>query len=144
MTLAEKEFAKNWIKELDGGLLKQFPSDFILDTETETIEMPKIRLLLGPELFGNFEIVDFNGNLFLNASTIEKAKFILYSNRTKPNSVNIPVDEEEIKNLVRLYEQHLDNILRGLEKEFKNTFPDSKNFFETSNLIFVSLNLTRY
>ncbi len=144
MTSAEKEFAKSWTKELDNGLLKSFPSDFIFGSETETIDMPKTQLLLGPELFGNFEIVDFNGNLFLNTNTIDKAKFILYSNRTKPDFVNIPINEEEIKNLVRQYEQHLDNILRGLEKEYKKNFPVAKNFYEISNMIFVSLNLSRY
>ncbi len=140
----EKQFVKTWTKEFSDGLLKSFPSEFIAEVDTVVIPLPQKQLILGPELFGNFEITDIDGNLFLNADTIEKAKFILYSNRTKSASVNIPINYEDIKNAVRQYEIHLDSLLRGLEKEFKNTFHNSKNFYEISNQIFISLNLTRY
>lgn len=144
MTETEKAFAKKWIKELSGGLLKNFPSDFISGVETETILLPQKQLLLGPELFGNYEIIDIDNNLFIHAETYEKAKYILYSNRTKPASISIPKQEQDIKTSVRNFEAHLDNILRGLEKEFTNEFSGSKYFHEISNLIFISLNLIRY
>ncbi len=144
MTETEKLFAKRWITELAGGVLKSFPADFISGTETTRLELPQKQLLLGPELFGNFEIIDIEGNLFLNSETIEKAKFILYANRTKLAAVNIPVNNDDIKNSVRQYEIHLDNLLRGLEKEYKSEFQSSKNFHEVSNYIFISLNLSRY
>lgn len=144
MTETEKLFAKRWIAELAGGVLKSFPADFVSGAETTRLELPQKQLLLGPELFGNFEIIDIDGNLFLNSETIEKTKFILYSNRTKLAAVNIPVNDEDIKNSVRQYEAHLDNLLRGLEKEYKSEFKSSINFHEVSNYIFISLNLSRY
>ena len=144
MTEPEKAFAKIWIKELSDGLLKNFPSDFISGVETETIPLPQKQLLLGPELFGNYEIIDTDNNLFVNVENYTKAKYILYSNRTKPASIYIPIQENDIEITVRNFEAHLDNILRGLEKEFAKEFSGSKNFHEVSNLIFISLNLVCY
>ena len=144
MTETEKAFAKKWIKELPDGLLKNFPSDFISGIETEIILLPQKQLLLGPELFGNYEIIDTDNNLFVNVENYAKAKYILYANRNKPASISIPIQEKDIEISVRNFEAHLDNILRGLEKEFSKEFFGSKNFHEVSNFIFISLNLVRY
>jgi hypothetical protein len=141
--MTEKEFIKKWVTEI-GGLLKNFPDDFVDKPQCEKMPMPGKSLVPGSELFGSYEILDTDGNPQLQVSDYSKLKFILYSNRSKPSEIYIPKDEAKIKSAVKSYEAHIDSFLLGIEKEYKNDFPGAKNFKEISNSIFYNLNIQRY
>lgn len=141
--MTEKEFTINWTEEVSKGLLKNFPNDFILNMESESMKLPGQVLVLGSELFGSYELTDAEGNSLLSADSYYKAKYIIYSNKEKPSSIEVPKDEEEMIKAVKEYEKHLDQIIVALEKQFKKEFPESKNFLQVSNTIFNSLKLSR-
>lgn len=142
--MTEKEFTTEWTGKLQGGLLKNFPEDFLKDSQYEERTIPSINLVMGEELFGSHEIVDSRGNSVLMAGSLPEAKYIIYSNRTKPHVLKIPKDETAIREMVKSYEKHLDSIIRQMETEFKKQVPNSKNFIAVSNDIFNLLNLKRY
>ena len=142
--MTQKEFEKKWISLIEHELLKKFPDEFIGLSETESVVMPKISLVFGSEFFGNYELVDSKGNVHFNLDSYYKAKFILYSNRLKPESILQPLKEEKLISAVKEYERLLDSILKRMERDFKQEFPDSHNFPTVSNHVFNTLNLHRY
>ena len=141
--MTEKEFISRWNNELKGGVLKQFPDDFIQSTDCALLTLPRKSLVLGAELFGSYEILDTDGNLQLQINNLVKAKYIIYANRNKPVEILIPRKEEEILMTVKSYERHLDTILAGISRDYKIAFPDGKNSLQVSNIIFKSLNIIR-
>ncbi|MEE9349931.1 MAG: hypothetical protein V3U80_07790 [Flavobacteriaceae bacterium] len=138
------EFENIWTSKIKDKLLKGFPSNFIGETNCENLKMPGKALLKGSELFGSFEISDIDGETFIQTDNIYKLKYILYSNRNKPQNVLIPTDDVELKKVVKLYEVHLDELIKIIEKNFKKEFHSLIEFHATSNKIFASLNLSRY
>lgn len=142
--MLEKDFIKNWVEKIKEGYLKNFPSDFIVDIPSEEIELPGKVLVLGPELFGSFEVTDSKGNPFLQTDNFHKVKFYLYANRTTPKNMMLPKKDADIQNCVKDYEKYLDSLVTLIEKDFKKIFPDSKSFLPVSNQIFNYLNLQRY
>lgn len=142
--MTEKEFTADWVSRLQGGLLKNFPDDFLSGAECEERTIPSIYLVMGEELFGQYEILDSRGSCVLMAQSLPEAKYIVYSNRTKPQALKIPKDEARIKESVKAYEKHLDGIIRLMDSEFKTKLPQSKNFVAVSNGVFNLLNLKRF
>lgn len=142
--MTEKEFTKNWVARIHSDLLKEFPDEFIADFEHEIFKLPEAPLVLGSQLFGSFEILDLKGNPVFQVDSYYKAKYILYANRTKPDQAPMPKDPEVIKEVVKLYEKHLDSLILDIKSELKQNLPDSKNFLEVTNTIFKSLNIQRY
>lgn len=140
----EKEFIKFWIEKLKSGMIKNFPDDFIEGAETEEMQMPGKTLVLGPELFGTYEVLDSDKHLFHQAQDIIIAKYLLYSNRSKPTLINLISDPTSREAAVKKYEKHLDDIVMEIVKDFREKIPNSKKFFEASNQIFNMLNLQRY
>lgn len=138
------EFENLWKEKIKTELLKNFPSDFITNINCENLNMPGKSLVKGPELFGNFEIIDTAGETFTQTDNIYKLKYILYSNRNTPEKIEVPVDEDELKSIVKLYEEHIDELIKTVEKNYRQTFQSTKEFHTTSNKIFTSLNLSRY
>ncbi|MEJ5351568.1 MAG: hypothetical protein WHS65_08255 [Melioribacteraceae bacterium] len=138
----EKEFTIKWIEKIKQEL-KNFPNDFNLSSENKTCELPGKNLLLTPPLFDSYEIVDNDGNIVFHVNNFYEAKYIIYSNRNKPKKIFLPITEDDIKSAVESYENYLDNLLRNIEKDFKENFPKSKNFPLISTQIFNSLNLVR-
>lgn len=142
--MSEKDFIGKWVNNLRDGGLKNFPEDFMIETETENVSLKSKTLVLGPELFGTWEINDTQGSRVVQAGSLIKAKYILYSNRTLPERITVPKSEDANRQMVKLYEKYLDGLVMEIIKEFRNQFPEKKNFFEVSNKIFNSLNLCRY
>ena len=142
--MTQKEFLHEWVNSVKGKLLKSFPNDFIKDHPTKEIQLPSKTLILGPELFGAYELLDVSGNMIVNAVNFIEAKYILYANREKPATINIPIEEGKVKAVVKEYEFHLDSILKEVEKDFKLKFPDSQKFLEISSHLFQTLNIQRY
>jgi glycogen synthase len=140
----EKEFIKKWIEKISSELLKDFPNDFINDEEWKKFDMPGKSLILGPELFGTFEIIDIDDNVFFQAENIYKAKYILYANRTKPDEIKIPLSETDIKAVVKNYENHIDSIVKIIEEDLMKQSTNPHKFLRVSNSIFNNLNIQRY
>ena len=142
--MTQKEFEKKWISLIEHELLKKFPDEFIGLSETEMLMLPQTTLMFGSEFFGSYELVDSKGNALFNVDSYYKAKYILYANRLKPETVLKPIKDEKLVSSVKEYERLLDSILKGMERDFKQEFPDSQHFVAVSNHIFNALNLHRY
>jgi hypothetical protein len=140
--MTEKEFAQNWIDKIREEL-KTFPNDFMGFADYEIISLPEKLLFLPPPFFNNYQITDEAGETYISTDDHFKAKYILYANRTKPAQLKIPLRDLHIYETVRDYEKYLDSFLKEMEKDFKQTFPNSKGFKRISIQVFNSLNLTR-
>ena len=142
MTL--KDFEKKWFTNIKAGLLMNFPSDFIVEKECEEIKMPGRSLIIGPELFGSYELLDIDGQSRFQTDSLHRAKYILYANRLKPDKILIPKSHDLIQKSVRSYEKHLDNILKEMQVDYNATFKDPDRFLSVSKNVFNSLMLRRY
>ena len=140
--MTEVDFVSKWIEKIKSNS-KNFPNDFVNDIDTENYNMPEKPITLGSELFGQYEIVDLDGNLILQTDDYSFIKYILYSNRLKPASVLKPTEAEEIKRVVKEYETQLDSIVKEMKYELTKLLPTS-DFLRVSNQIFNALNLQRY
>lgn len=139
----EKEMGTSWVAQ-NRAIIKNFPEDFLETEEVKEIKLPEDVLVLGAEMFGQYEILNSTGQPVLTTDSYMKAKYILYANRHKPKSIKIPVDENIIKDTVKRYEKYLDQLLEEIKEEFQKNFPKSKQLHEVTNYIFASLNLKRY
>ena len=141
--MREKEFGANWVAQ-NKAIIKNFPEDFLEASDVKEIKLPEDTLVLGAEIFGQYEILDSKGKSILQVNSLMEAKYILYSNRNKLKSVRMPNDIGTIKETVKKYEKYLDELLEQIKEEFEKTFPKSKQLYEITNFIFASLNLKRY
>ena len=139
-----EEFQKRWIKKLNQESLKNFPDDFIGSFECNLFPLPAKPLIKGSEIFGQIEIIDLSGTPIHSSNNHYKIKYILYSNRNMPSSIKIPIDESVIEQLVRIYEKHVDELLKEMERDYISIFSNSDRFDETANKIFQIINLQRY
>ena len=140
--MTEKEFGQKWIEKIRNEL-KSFPEDFVGSYDFEEVPLPGKVLFLNPPFFGSYQITDETGNIIVTTDNHFKAKYVLYANRSRPSQLKIPHEELHVYEAVRDYEKYLDTILKEMEKEFKQFFPNSKGFKRTSIQIFNSLNLMR-
>ena len=138
----ERDFISKWIEKIEGSLQK-FPNEFVDNIQTENYDMPGKPISLGSELFGQFEVVDLDGNLVLQTDNYSLIKYLLYANRFKPTSIKKPIDEADIVRIVKEYEAQLDLIVKEIKTEITKLLPTS-DFLRVSNQIFNSLNLQRY
>ncbi len=141
--MTQKEFEKKWIALIRNGLIKKFPDEFIELSNTEMINMPEATLLIGSEFFGSFEIVDTSGKVHFKTDSYYKAKYLVYANRNKPETILQPLNEGKLVSAVKEYERLLDSFLKEMSKDFKKEFPESLQFAKVSNHIFNTLQLQR-
>jgi hypothetical protein len=139
-----QEFEKLWEDRILNDYMKNFPDDYINKEECIEIAMPGKALTMGSVLFGSYEVVDSEGTTQFTVKNYDGAKYIVYSNRTLPSAVQVPGNEEEVEEAVKEYENFLDTVLKRIESDFKNEFPESKDYAAVSNRIFSNLNLQRY
>ena len=142
MTISE--FENSWFQNIKEEILKDFPEEFISNSDLELLELPGKPLMKGSKLFGSFEVIDTNGNPLITCDSYDKMKFILYANRNKPSDVSIPNEEESLSSAVKEFEKHLDDIIKMIKEDFVKHFPDSDKFVSVSNKIFQLLNLRRF
>lgn len=140
----EKKFVTKWINEINAGLARQFPEDYVSSFECDMLELPGKHLIPGSELFGKFEILDVNGSPVMQTDSYLKSKYIVYSSQFNPFFIPVPKDEANIKAVLKEYEKELDGLLHQIEKEYKSAFPEGKNFREISNQIFKNTRLKRF
>jgi hypothetical protein len=141
--MTEKEFILAWAKDYAPSL-KIFPDDFIGNAEVSKIAHPDSRLNLGSELFGTFEIIDGKGKTFHTAQSLPEAKYYIYSNRSKADTLVVPVAQKELDLVVASYEKYLDDIIKLIMKDYAKKFPEGKNPHEAVTQIFYQLNLVRF
>ncbi len=141
--MREKEFGISWVAQ-NRAIIKNFPEDFLETDSVNEIKLPEDVLVMGSELFGKYELHDSEGHTVIKADSLTNAKYILYSNRHKPKSIKIPVEDSEVKKTVKKYEKYLDELLSQIKEEFEGSFPKSKQLHDVTNYIFASLNLKRY
>lgn len=141
--MTERTFITEWVVDLSEKGLKEFPTDFLSSDDVKTLSIPNKTLVIGQEFFGNYEILSVDGQQVYHASSIDEAKYIIYSNRTKPLTVKIPNNPENIKQTLRLYNEYLDSIIKQIESKYKKNFREMNNSNYVINEIFRHLNLIR-
>jgi hypothetical protein len=139
----EKEFIHKHAEQLSREL-RRFPDDFLGKSDYSEFELPGKTLILGEEFFGRFEILTTDGTPVLHIDDFDKANFIVYASRSKQDKIKIPLQKEIIKQVLDSYRNYLDNLVKKLELEFKESFPASKNFNAVSSAIFKKLNIVRH
>ncbi len=144
MQLNEKEFIKQYVEKIIAEGIKNFPDDFISTDKLQKVYLPGKALHLGEEFFGSFEILNSDGECFLQVNDYNRAKFLVYSNKKLPAEILIPDDEDEIKKSVKKYELYLDNIIKDIRSTLSKTGIEIKHSSNIISEIFRMLNLVRY
>jgi hypothetical protein len=80
----------------------------------------------------------------LHIDDFDKANYIVYASRSKQDKIKIPLQKEIIRQVLDSYRNYLDNLVKKLELEFKESFPASKNFNTAASAIFKKLNIVRH
>lgn len=141
--MTKKEFVDFWKSKLLSEGIKIFPDDFLDNAETLEKKIPATTLILGSELFGSYEVITTSGEVIFQAENYIEAKYYVYSSQQRKSEIKIPVDKNIIPLIVKKYEQYIDNIITEVTKDFKKTFPDSKESTPVSEIL-KTLNLVRY
>lgn len=142
--MTTSEFENKWFQKIKEEILKEFPQEFIENSDIEGFKLPGKPLMKGSELFGSYEVIDTDGNPIVTCDSLEKMKYILYANRKHPLEISVPVDDKLIFSAIKGFEKHLDDIIKLLKEDFRTNFPDSDKFISVSNKIFQLLNLRRF
>lgn len=140
----KKSFIDDWIIKTETEGVRDFPHHFLDDTQLDVFFIPKKTLIIGSEFFGSYEVLTTEGEQVYQASSLDEAKFFIYSSRKRDGKTYLPKDKSIIKNLVNKYNQYLDDLLNQIQKDFKKTFPTEKDAHIIANQIFQKLNLIRY
>jgi len=142
--LNEEFFIESWLSKIQSFGIRQFPLDFIDESQLKNISIPVKTLVIGQEFFGAYEIITTDGESVYHASNYDEAKFIVYSSKERNGKTYIPKDISMIKTLVDSYNNYLDDILTQIKNDYKKNFKDGKNVNAVSNEILKKLNLIRY
>lgn len=141
--MTEQQFIKKWIEKIEADPLIKFPNDYIKDIKTENFKLPGKSFSITSELFGQYELMDIDENIVIQSEDYYLVKFLLYANRTKPNSVSMPTVSDELKAVVRKYEKRIDSIIKEVIENTKIVLPNSDPL-KLSNQIFNLITLKRY
>lgn len=144
MQLNDKEFIKQYVEKIITGGIKNFPDDFISTDKLQKVKLPGKALHLGEEFFGSFEILNSDGESFLQVNDYNRAKYLIYSNKKLPAEILIPNDGDEINKSVKKYELYLDNIIKDILSTLSKTGIEIKYSSNIISEIFRILNLVRY
>ena len=140
----EKYFVENWISKIHSSGIKQFPFDFIDESQLDIILIPVKTLLVGQEFFGAYDVITTDGQPIYHASNVDEAKFFVYSSKERNGKAYLPKDKSKIKNLLNTYNHYLDELLNQIKLDYKKYFPEGKNLQAISNEIFKKINVIRY
>ncbi len=140
----KKSFIDDWIIKSESEGIQDFPNQFIDKDQLDVFSIPQKTLVIGSEFFGSYEVLTTEGELVYQASNVDEAKFFIYSSRKRDGKASLPKNKSLIKDLVKRYNQYLDDLLNQIQKDYKKNFPTEKDAHTTANQIFQKLNLIRY
>ncbi|MEJ5263313.1 MAG: hypothetical protein WHT45_11570 [Ignavibacterium sp.] len=141
--MTKKEFVDFWKSKLLSEGIKIFPDDFLDNIETLEKKIPATTLILGSELFGSYEVITTSGEVIFQAENYIEAKYYVYSSQQRKSQIKFPADKNLIPIIVKKYEQYIDNIITEITRDFKKSFPDTKEISPVSEIL-KALNLVRY
>lgn len=141
--MTKKDFVEFWIKQLTAAGIKIFPDDFLENFETTLKNIPAKTLIPGSELFGTYEVITTDGEVISNAENYAEAKYYVYASQQRKSEIKFPVDKSVIPQIVKKYEQYIDNLISEISKDFKKKFPDTKEANPVSEILKI-INLVRY
>ena len=102
--------------------IKKFPDGFIKknwsQVEYEEMNVPADKLKLGENFFGKQQICLENGDSFMEVSSEERGKFIVYAKNKDQFVIKVPKSETVIKKAIQEYEIYLKEIRDKLLKAF--------------------------
>ena len=102
--------------------IRKFPDGFIKKSwqqvEYEEMNVPADKLKLGENFFGKQQICLENGDSFIEVSSEERGKFIVYAKNKDQFVIKVPKSETVIKKAVQEYEIYLKEIRDKLLKAF--------------------------
>lgn len=139
-----KDFIKQYVEKITSDGVKNFPEDFISTTKLQKVKLPGKALHLGEEFFGSFELLNSEGESFLQVNDFNRAKYLIYSNKNLPAEILIPDNDDEIKKSVKNYELYLDNIIKDIRSALSKAAIEIKHSSYIISEIFRILNLVRY
>lgn len=139
----EQRFIKKWVEKIENDPLTKFPNDYIKEIETKKVKLPGKSFSITSELFGQYELMDIDENIIVQTEDYFLVKFLLYANRTQPNSASMPIVSDELKAAVKKYEKRLDSIIKDVIENIKVVLPNCDPL-KLSNQIFNLINLKRY
>jgi hypothetical protein len=142
--LNHKFFIDHWVNKIQSDGIKKFPHDFINFNDLEVFSIPIKTLVIGQEFFGKYEIITTDGEQVYQAEDYDQAKFFVYSSRERNGKAYLPKEKSQIKIIVNLYNNYLDDILNQMKKDYNKNFMDSKDLHSVTSEIFKKLNLIRY
>lgn len=138
-----KEFVECWKTKIVSEGIKIFPDDFLDNVDTHQKIIPAKTLILGSELFGTFEVITIDGEIITQAEDLIEAKYYVYASQQRKSEMKFPVDKKNISSVVKKYELYIDKIITEITKDFRKSFPDTKET-NTISEILKALNLVRY
>lgn len=141
--MTKKDFIEFWIKKLLSDGIKKFPDDFLENSDITSIKIPPETLIPGSELFGTFEVITTDGEVIAQAENYAEAKYYIYASQQRKPEIKFPVEKNLIPQIVKRYEQYIDNIISEISSDFKNKFADKKESSPVSEIL-KSINLVRY
>lgn len=141
--MTKKEFVEYWKTKLISEGIKTFPDDFLDNVETLQKIIPAKTLIPGSELFGTFEVITIDGEIITQAKDYTEAKYYVYASQQRKSEMKLPVDRNRIPLIVKKYEQYIDKIITEVTKDFKKSFPDTKETNPVTEIL-KALNLVRY
>ena len=135
-----QEFKTYWIQKFSENL-KKFPEDFLEGIQCKVLNMPSKRLLPGDVFFGYYQVVDSDYIVHFKVNDRFEYKYIIYASCNGCDSIKIPINSADIKNIIIEYEKLLRTIIKTMESDYKSTFHTTKNFHGLVNNILKSLNI---
>lgn len=141
--MTKKDFVEFWIKRLTSEGIKLFPDDFLESAEIKSIKIPAKTLIPGSELFGTFEVITTDGEVVAQAENYSEAKYYIYASLQRKSEIIFPLDKNLIPQIVKRYEQYIDNLMQEISKDFRRKFPDTKETNPVAEVL-KTLNLVRY
>ncbi len=136
----EKEFIAEWYEKL----LKQvkiFPKDFLKSASATEIVLPDTRITLGPEFFGEYQIMNSRGEVILTLSSLFKAKYYIYAAISGLPVFLLPDNDKQIEETVRAYEKYFMGLVAKISMDYKGTFPTPEKAQQTAMNILQRLRL---
>lgn len=123
--------------------IKKFPDDFLFNTDFIEETIPNKILVLGSELFGNFEINTSDGEFFKMVDDLILAKYYIYSSTQRKAIIKIPSSKSDLFNCVIKYEHYFDNIVKTIDSEIPKSISHVEKL-KIINQIIHNLNLIRF